>query len=204
MAGKKRKCYWCNVTDTNMEDMEFILVGDTQNKKKHYHKGECWEAYQKRQAFIDKELKELDDLRLYIEDLYGIVKGEGLPKEAYSLLQKIRNGQPALRNQTNIGKRYKEGYTYPVIQETFDYCSETIEYWNKRKNFDSFMGGFIYALTIVIDKLYFVDKRKTERERVKALADKHLKEVESQGEVEYKSNYKKPSKSNTDISDFLD
>lgn len=203
MAGKKRKCYWCNVTDTNMQDMEFVMVGETNPKKKHYHKGECWEAYLEKKAFIEKELKELDDLRLYLEDLYGLVK-QDLPKGAYSMLQKIRNGEPALRNQKNMGKRYKEGYTYPIIQETFDYCSDTIEYWNKRKKFDSFMGGFIYALTIVIDKLYYIDQRSIERERIKALADKHLKEVEAQGAVEYKSNYKKPSKSNADISDFLD
>lgn len=204
MAGKKRKCFWCNVTDTNMQDMEFVMVGETKPRKLHYHKGECWEAYQEHQAFIDKELEELDELRLYIEDLYGVSKGEGLPKTAYSLLQKVRNGEPALRNQKNMGKRYKEGYTYPVIRETYDYCSETIEYWNRRKKFDSFMSGFIYGLTIVIDKLYFIDQRVTERKRLESLADKHLKEMEAQGDVEFKSNYKKPSKSNTDISDFLD
>src|SRR6185312_12700724 len=140
--GKKtRKCQLCGIDDTLLEDMSFEEVGKN-NVKKFYH-NDSFVEHRKKQDYLDKELKELDDLRVSIQKIYGI---EQLPHQAYPLLQNLRMGNPVLGGRQKIGKRYREGYSYPLIQETFGYCSDTIEYWNSKKDFDGFMQAFKYAL----------------------------------------------------------
>jgi len=199
MAKKTRKCQWCNLDDTLMEDMKFEVVGEKRPIKKFYHK-HCHELFLERQAFLDKEAKELDELRLVIEEIYGVQK-QGLSKEAYSLLQKLRNGEPVFKKQ-NTGKRYKQGFTYPLIKETFEHCSDSIEYYNRVKNFTGFMNAFRYALTVIIDKIYVIELRAIEREKQKIQMEKHIEKMDVEEQV-FETNYKKPSKAK-DITDFLD
>ncbi|MFQ3543515.1 hypothetical protein Q7A53_05465 [Halobacillus rhizosphaerae] len=187
----------CGLDDTLVEDMEFELVGKKRPLKKYYHKL-CYQERLKQKEFQAVEEKQLDDLRICIQKIYGV---DPLPEQAYPFLQKIRNGEPALSGQ-KTGKRYKEGYPYPVIQETFEFCADTIRYWNGEKGFESFTSAFKYALRIILDKLYVVDQRIKDREEQEMRIKKQPKIV--QVEEDYESSYKKQRKDKVELSDFLD
>lgn len=192
------KCQHCGVADTPKDEMEFELVGKTKLVKKYYHQT-CYQEFLKDKRFKEKEAEELDKLKTTIEDIFGIKQ---LPNQAYPFLQKLRNGEQVFGNH-NMGKRYKEGYTYSLIEETFRYCEDTIQYWLGVKDFNGFMGAFKYALSIVIDKIYYVEQRVKERESKQAMIDKHIEHVEATG-VMFENNYKKKSNNNDNILDFLD
>jgi len=195
---RKVKCQYCGITDTPKTEMEFELVGKTRPVRKYYHKT-CYQKFLEDKKFKEKEAEELDSLRQTIEDIFGIKQ---LPNQAYPFLQKLRNGEQVFGKQ-NMGKRYKQGYTYKLIEETFRYCEDTIHYWLGVKGFNGFMGAFKYALSIVIDKIYYVEQRVKERESKQAMIDKHIEHVEAT-DVIFESNYKKKSNNNDDILDFLD
>jgi hypothetical protein len=197
MAGKTRKCQWCK-EQGSLDSMVVEMVGNTKPVRKFYHNN-CHVKYLEDKAFKEHEAKELDKLTETIKRIYGVKE---LPRTAFTLLQNLRNGEPVFGKRQQIGKRYKQGYTYSLIEETFDHCSDTIEYWNGVKSFDGFMGAFKYALTIVIDKIYFVEQRAVERAKKQNLIEKHIAETQHE-EQEFESSYKKKT-SNTDITDFLD
>jgi hypothetical protein len=197
LAGKTRKCQWCKEQGL-LEEMKMELVGKTKPVKKFYHKT-CMDDYEKDKAFKAQEAVELDKLVEVLKDIYGVKE---ISKQAYTLIQKLRNGEKVFGSKQQTGKRYKKGYEYSLIAETFEHCSDTIAYWNGVKGFEEFTSAFKYALTIVIDKIYFVEQRSKEREKKKALIEKHMEEVKHTDDFE--SSYKKKEKSKADISDFLD
>lgn len=199
MKGKKtRKCQLCGIDDTPIEKMKSETVGGKRPIEKYFH-DKCHLLYLEKKERIERELLELDELRLVIQKIFAV---DPLPQQAYPLLQKIRNGEP-ITGKNNSGKRYKEGYSYSLIREAFEHCEDTITYWNGAKDFNGFMNAFRYALAIVIDKLYVVEQKVAQREQQKILMEKHIERLEDV-EHEYETSYKKPSKSKTDISDFLD
>lgn len=197
MKGKKtRVCQWCKVDDTLLEDMECEKVGKV---NKFYHK-HCHQEFLKDKEFKESEKIEKDELVEVLKKIYGVKE---VPRQVYPLLESLRNGLPVFGARQNIGKRYKLGYKYSLIRETFEYCSDTIEYWNKTKDFNGFMGAFKYALSIVIDKIYIVEQRVKQREDKKVLMSKHLESLDTSNQ-EFKSNYKKKESKGADITDFLD
>lgn len=197
MASKTtRKCQYCKEIG-NIEDMQYESVGVKKVVKKFYHNN-CYNEYLEDKRFKEEEAKELDDLVETIKSIYGIKE---LPRTAYTLLQNLRNGEAVFGKKQSIGKRYKEGYSYNLIKETYEHCSDTIEYWNGVKGFDGILGAFKYGLTIVIDKIYFVEQRLIEREKKKEMLDKHIDNMSNE-EQEFETSYKKKRKS--DITDFLD
>lgn len=193
------KCYWCNVTDTPKDEMEFEMVGQKKPVRKNFHKG-CYPAHLKDKEFKAKEQEEKDKLTEVIKKIFGV---EEVPRQAFPLLEALRNGEPVFGKKQKIGKRYKEGYEYSLIKETFEYCSDSIDYWLRTKDFNGFMGGFKYSMSIVIDKIYTVEKKAKVREKKKELINKHLEQVEVEDQI-FESNYKVPKKNDNDISEFLD
>lgn len=192
---KTIKCQRCKISDTPKEELEFEIVGEKRPMKKYYHK-HCYAEHLKDKEFKELERVELDKLVEIIKGIYGV---KSIPNSCYPYLQDLRNGNKF------FGKydyKYKEGYTYDLIAETFDYCSDTIEYWNAKKSFDGFTNALRYGLAIVCDKLSVVEQRRKQREKQKLLINKHLENINGE-EQAYETNYKKPTK-NTDITDFLD
>ena len=190
------KCQRCGISDTVKDDLEFELVGEKKPQKKYYHKS-CYQEHLKDKAFKEKERKELDELIEVIKDIYG---AKVIPNNIYPYLQDLRNGTRF------FGKRdykYKQGYSYELIKETFEYTSETIQYWNARKDFNGLTSALRYGLAIVCDKLHTVEERKNKAERQKMMLEKFVKQDELEGQ-EYATTYKKPSKSKSDITEFLD
>lgn len=189
----------CGVDDTHMDEMKFEMVGVKKPMKKFYHSN-CFEKHLVEKEFRAKEQVEKDELTEVIKHIYGVKE---VPRQAFPLLEAMRNGQPVFGKKQNMGKRYKEGYSYTLIKETFEYCSDTIEYWNSVKNFNGFMGAFKYALSIVIDKIYIVEQRAENRRKQELMMNKHVDAVDVE-EHEFVNSYKKKEKPNTDITDFLD
>lgn len=199
MAKKTRKCLYCKVDDTDKEQMEVELVeSGTKTLRKHYHK-ECYVKLLEERAFKAKEAEELDKLVNVIMKMYGV---KTLPNSVYVSIQGLRNGTKFFGKKNY---KYKEGYTYDLIAETFEYCSETIEYWNGRIPFDGATGAIRYGLAIVCDKLFVVEQRRKRREEQRRLADIHLQKVdENDFDDDTNNNYQKPTKNKGDITDFLD
>lgn len=192
------KCQWCEEKAPKSE-MEFELVGKAKPVRKYYHK-HCHKDFLEDKEFKRKESEELDKLKATIEDIFGIKQ---LPHQAYPFLQKLRNGEQVFGKQ-DMGKRYKEGYEFSLIEETFRHCEDTIHYWLKAKtDFDGFMGAFRYSLSIVVDKIYFVEQRVQEQKNKKKLIEKHMERVVSEEDM-FETNYQKTSTTQDDIMDFLD
>lgn len=190
------KCQWCGVSDTHKDEMEVEMSQGKKPVAKRYHK-HCYQEYLKDKEFKEQERIELDKLVEVIKKLYGV---KVVPHSAYPFLQDLRNGTKFFgRNDY----KYKQGYSYDLIAETFEYCSDTIEYWNAKKSFNGFTNALRYGLAIVCDKLSVVENRRKDRERQESLVEKHLENTKPE-EEEFTSSYKKKQKSNTDITDFLD
>lgn len=193
---KIAKCQYCDLKDTMKEDMEFEMVGTKKPVPKYYHK-ECWEKHLEDKAFKEVERLELDKLVEVIKEIYGI---KVIPNNAFPYLQNLRNGTKF------FGKydySYKKGYNYALIADTFEYCSESIDYANANKSFNGFTNALRYGLAIVCDKLSVVEQRKATREKQRHLIELHHSN-EKEVEEDFETSYKKPKKSNADITDFLD
>lgn len=199
MARETRVCQYCRIEDTNKDDMEVERVkSGTKMINKFYHK-HCHEKLLAEKAFKEEESKELDKLVEVVKDIYGI---KAVPNSVYPYLQDLRNGTRFFGKKNY---RYKEGYTYDLIAETFQFCSETIDYWNARKSFDGATGAIKYGLAIVCDKLHVVEQRRKRREQQRALTEIHIQNVDVDDfDEETNNNYKKPTKNKNDITDFLD
>lgn len=192
---KMIKCQHCLVSDTPKDEMTFDLAGKNLTKK--YLHVECYDDYMKKKAFKEKERIELDMLNEAIKEIYGIKK---VPSVAFPMLNELRNGTDFYGR---YDYKYKEGYSYALIAETFLFCSESIAYANSTKSFNnSFLNAFRYGLAIVCDKLDAVEKRLASKEVQKNRIAQHTENFND--EEEFQSSYKKPSKSSNDITDFLD
>lgn len=196
---RKVKCQWCEVTDTSKSDMEFIITGKAKQVRKYYHKA-CYPKFLKDKEFKNKEQIEKDKLTETLKSIYGVKE---IPRQVFPLIEALRNGQTVFGNKQNRGKRYKEGYSYSLIEDTFIYCMDTIHYWGSKKDFTGFMQYFKYSLAIVIDKIYLVEQKNINTKKHEQLTEMHLEKVVGEGQ-EYETNYKRPKKSKSDITDFLD
>ena len=194
--GRMLKCQRCGVADTEKEDLEFDLVGEKKPVKKYYHKS-CFQEHLKDKEFRAKESEELDKLIEVIKKIYGV---KVIPNTVYPYLQDLRNGT---RFFGKFDYKYKKGYTYDLIAETFEYCSDTIEYWNGRKSFNGLSGALKYGLAIVCDKLSVVEQRRKRKEEQRMFIDKHFENVKEDSH-EFESGYKKPTKNKNDNTNFLE
>lgn len=197
MAKLTRKCQRCKIDDTHKDSMKVEYVG-SKNTPKYYHEN-CYNEHLKEKQFKEEESRKLDELVKVIQDIYGIKE---LPTQVYPFIQKLRNGESVF-NKQQTGKRYKQGYDFEIIKETYNYCSDTIEYWNQQKDFNgSFMNAFRYGLSIVIDKIYFVEQRMENRKQQVKAIERQMKHMsESEEDVEFVSSYKKKNDNST--FDFL-
>lgn len=188
----------CKIDDTHKDEMEFEMVGITKPVPKYYHKS-CWQERLKEKELIKKENEELDKLVETIYDIFGV---KFLPDLAYAHLANMRNGNKDFGKDTN---KSRKGYTYDVIEDTFKFCRESIEWANSNKNFNGFMNAFKYSLAVVADKLAVVEQRKVNRENHKIMIKKHKEQMESIEVEEFEPSFKKkPSSNNADITEFLD
>lgn len=188
----KRVCRWCK----EKGDME-TMVSEKQGKQNKFYHQSCYEDY-----VADKEFKRVQvvlkqSLHDKVADIYKIPI-DMLPKDYFSYIENIRNGEPAFKGHKPSTK-YKEGYEYTIIEKTYDYCRKDIEYWNEAKDFDSIGTAIRYGLRIILDKINYVN-----RQEQRYGAEDSVTAKKANGFKEnFESTYKKVDRE-TDISDFLD
>lgn len=196
----KVKCKWCDVKDTEKDEMEVeshtTSGGNTQ--RKYFHKA-CYHKYLVDKEFKEKEQTEMDKL---VEVILDVHKINNLPQQFYPFIQDLRNGTVLFGKKK---KKYKEGYPYSLIAKTYLHCRESIEYWKKNKDFDSTMGELKYCWAIINDKINVVKKHQEKKEHQKAISLAKEKEeqnnkvvTQTQTRIEFKK-----QKRDDDISDFL-
>lgn len=190
---RTKKCAWCKISDTPKSQMEEVKAGE--KNFNHYHKGTCYESYLQEKANKEKESAELDVLVEVIKKIYGV---KVLGNNAYNLLYGIRNGA----THSNKNNKAKKGYDFLLIAETFEYCTDTIEYWNAKKDFNGMDNALRYGLSIVSSKLPVVEKRKKEREKNKIAVEEHTKNIEFEEQV-FESNFDNKKKKDV-IGDLFD
>lgn len=188
----QRKCQWCKEYG-NIDEMIYILQGKT---KKFYHQN-CYQEYLKDKEFKAKERQELDELVEVIKKVFGVKR---LPNSVYPYLQDIRNGTQFFGK---YNYKYKNGYSYKLIAETFDYCEYVIQDSIRRKGFNDFMTAFKYGLAIVVNKLPFVERKKQEAEMRKAVAESFMQNIDID-DLTFTERKRQSSRQENDISEFLD
>lgn len=188
----KRVCRWCK----EKADME-TMVSEKQGKQNKFYHKTCYDDYVADREFKQGQVEMKQRLHEKVAEIYRIPI-DMLPKDYFSYIENIRNGEPAFKGHKPSTK-YKEGYEYTIIEKTYDYCRKDIEYWNEAKDFDSIGTAIRYGLRIILDKIHYVsrqEKRYNAEESVIAKKADGFKE-------NFESTYKKVSRE-TDISDFLD
>lgn len=196
----KVKCRFCDVKDTDKENMvleEHVTSGG--NVQRKYYHNKCYNKHLEKQEFINKEQAELDKL---VETIMEIHQIQSIPHQFYPIMQDLRNG--TLIVGRNKKKRYKQGYPYPLIEKTYLFCRESIEYWKKNKEFTGILNELMYCWTIINDKITVVKKREEKKSFQKAKKEAEVQQDKDNGNIVSSDNVEfKKRKREDDISDFL-
>ncbi|NBI31007.1 hypothetical protein [Chengkuizengella marina] len=190
---KLESCKKKDSSDNMILHIHEVESGRTYNK--YYCKG-CYQNFIEQQEFLKKEQKEMDQLIEIIKVVHEI---DNVPGQFYPFLQDLRNGSSIVMGKKN--RRYKEGFAFKVISETYRKYQDDIRYWKNRKNFEgSTLKELRYCLAIVIDKIQMVKKQINQLEQQEAR--EKTKEIVPEF-VEREITYKRNQKDNG-ILEFLD
>lgn len=196
---RKLKCQWCGEKGPRPE-MHKVTQGKV---NKYYHEKDCYEEFLAEEKFKEEEALKRDSLYKTVMDIYGT---KALPNTYYMQIEGLRHGNRVFKKQ-NIGKRYREGYDYDLIEETYKESVDAIEWSMKNKPFQNLANALNYGLSIVINNIYGVEKR---RESVKSREDmarisENVKEVNPEEMFDdFVPSYKKKERPENDILDILD
>lgn len=178
-----------------------VKVGITTKVNKYYHEKDCYDAYVEEEKFKKKEAKEKDSLVQTVMDIYDV---KALPNTFYMQMEGLRHGNRLFSRQ-KIGRRYREGYEYNLIEESYLYSKDSIDWSLENKAFVNLSNALNYGLTIVINNMYNVELiRDTKRNK------EHMEELsnnvkgDSIAQQYYDSSYKKAKEDEHDISFLLD
>ena len=173
------------------------MVSEKQGKQNKFYHQSCYEDYVADKEFKRNQVVLKQSLHDKVADIYKIPI-DMLPKDYFSYIENIRNGEPAFKGHKPSTK-YKEGYEYTIIEKTYDYCRKDIEYWNEAKDFDSIGTAIRYGLRIILDKINYVNRQEQRYEAEDSVTAKKANGFKES----FESTYKKADRE-TDISDFLD
>jgi hypothetical protein len=173
-----------------------ITHSETREYKKHYHP-DCYE----KQLEMDKENADRDKLNDIIKSVHKIPEAQPIPQQFWLKIQELRHGMVIFGKKK---KRYKQGFDFDLISETYEHCRESIEYWKKNKEFASLLNELQYGFAIINDKINIVKKKRDKKEhqnKVKEAKKDNIEQNIISEEIEVKF---KKDKSKKDISKFLD
>lgn len=195
-------CQWCKGKSPK-DQMAVQVTGKKRKINKYYHQDKCYNEFLEDKEFKRLEAERKDNLVQEIQRIYAV---KALPSTVFPLLEALRNGNRIFGKQ-NMTKRYKQGYEYELIQETFAYCEDRIDYSVKVKNFNDITGAIKYGLSIVINHIHTVEKMIETRNAHAELAKEKAKAMrDSQTYIEddavFKTSFKRADAET--LSDFLD
>ncbi|GAA0347985.1 hypothetical protein GCM10008931_44100 [Oceanobacillus oncorhynchi subsp. oncorhynchi] len=192
---RKYVCQWCREKDID-ENMTIVKIG---KNNKRYHKGKCYDLYKKYNESKEREKLELDSLVETIKELHNI---EVIPGRFYPFLQDLRNGNEMFGKMGT--RKSKAGYPYKIIEKTYLFCQDKINWALQNINADTF-GMLKYTKAIVESNIYRIaaqEARKQQHEEVAQLNENET--VNMQNHLERKPVQYKKKKSKRDISSLLD
>ncbi|PDZ55767.1 hypothetical protein CON15_19700 [Bacillus cereus] len=193
----KGKLVGCKICGKQARQADMKVVKKSTNS--YYHEGECWDKYLENKAFKEKEKEEMD----YLWDVFEKVNGFPVPSRFVTSLQDLRNGSILYGK---VKRRFKQGYSYTLIAETYLECAESIEWAKKTKNFKNTLSECRYGLAIISNNIVNVrDKiarkarqREEIKESVAKMTDSDTTHLTTN--VNYNKN---KQKKRVDISDLL-
>lgn len=194
------KCRHCDAKDSEEKVKHVHTTSGGKSINMYFHL-ECYEEWLKEKEFKEKEQEELDKLVDVIMEVHDIDK---IPHHFYPYIQDLRNGSVMLGKKR---KKYKEGFEYDVIAQTYKSCKESIRYWKNAKDFGGTLGELKYCFAIINDKINIVKKR-LDKKKHRQEIDKAKEAIEQQRKLETPSvnvevKFKKQERKD-DISRFLD
>lgn len=195
--GRKLKCQWCGNKSPRSE-MKQVKVGVTTKVNKYYHKEKCYDDFLEEEKFKEEEAKKKESLYQTVMKIYDI---KALPNSFYMQIEGLRHGNRVFQRQ-NMGKRYRQGYDYDLIEESYEFSKDSIEWSLENKAFTTLANALNYGLSIIINNIYSVEKRRESRrskEHMEKLSD-NVKADKPSAPEEFKSSYKKKDKDEDDIS----
>lgn len=189
------KCPVCGQYGTK-EDM----VRETD--KRHYHKEYCHEKWKRERVFKQKEQEELDSLTDAIVKIHKLQSRQSMPKSFYPFIQDLRNDSVLFGK---LDRKYKQGATYKVIEDTYDYCSEKIEWARGNKEFKTIMAELKYCFAIVKNNIENSIRANRQTKRNQVESEALSKHVESLSNVRERINQIQINKAvSNDESDQID
>lgn len=199
---RKLICRWCGEKSPRPE-MQKVVTGNKTKVNKYYHKEECYEEFLMEEEFKKVEQEKRDSLYNKVMDIYDT---KALPNSFYIQIEGLRHGNRVFKTQ-NMGKRYREGYDYDLIEETYEESRDAIEWSLKNKAFVNLSNALNYGLSIIINNIYGVEKRRERmesREHMEEVAE-NVKLENSGGQPfdEFETSYK-PKEKDDDFFDIFD
>lgn len=199
--GRKLICQWCGEKSTK-DKMVQVKVGVKTKVNKYYHEKDCYNAFLEEEEFKKIEAVKRDSLYETIMKIYDV---KVLPNSFYMQIEGLRHGNRVFKRQ-NMGKRYREGYDYELIEDSYLYSQDSIEWSLENKAFTNLANALNYGLSIIINNIYNVEMKRDSK-RDKEHMEKVVENVKSENETPvdfYESSYKRNKKDENDISFLLD
>lgn len=173
-------CKKCKLKDTKMSAMEKTVDG-------YYHKGKCYEEYVEEKEFKVRESEQLDELVKEIARIHSI-DYRLIPTEIYSTVIMPFRNDGVINNR--LQKRYKEGFDYETIIETYLYCETKIATAISKKaqsgGFKSLAAEMKYAFAIVKNNVENMLRAKKRTARQKMTTEKTIIDAKKMSEISIK------------------
>ncbi|MET3209682.1 UNVERIFIED_CONTAM: uncharacterized Zn finger protein (UPF0148 family) [Paenibacillus sp. PvR008] len=153
--------------------------------KRHYHKEYCHERWKRERAFKQSEQEEKDSLTDKIVKIHRLQGRASIPHSFFPFIQDVRNDSVLFGK---INKRYKQGVSYKVIEDTYNYCFEKIEWARGNKEFKTIMAELKYCFAIVKSNIENSIRANRQTKRNQVESEALSKHVESMSNVRERIN----------------
>lgn len=165
-------CFWCKVKEDKTS-----MIQET--NKKYYHKKGCHQAYIKDKTFKAKERQEKDDLTDTIVRIMGYSGRQSMPSSFFSsYLEPYRNDDVMYGK---LEKKYKKGFSYKTIEDTFLYCEANIRKYvglkREKNSFKDILGELRYAWKIVRENVENMLKEEIKTDKQNANTHKLVENI---------------------------
>lgn len=207
---KRKSVYKCPVCEKRSS--QDLMAQDEALKPRWYHP-ECLEQALEKKRLDDIEQSEKDSMYIKLAEVYDIQNYEDISRKIYMCFSNLRAGNPVFKGKS-FDKRYRAGFSYPIIERTIVECEDRLKYSIENKDFKSTTSKLYYGVKIIVDRIPAVQKKYEREQRVKAFNEENKrKDREKELDVEMLEAFeddamkqfknKKRKKNENDISAFL-
>lgn len=200
---RRVKCQECGEFNTSDKMKLHVHFTSSNRKKNMYFHEECYDQYLEKKKFNEKESEELYELTETIKKLHRL--DINVPDTFFrDYIQPLRNG--TFKSKKRI-KKSKEGVPYSLMNDTYKYCEQTIDYVRTNKKFESTYSMLKYTFAVMIDKIQIVKKKNKQKIAEKEMSERHKESIIDDNRRNFQDteiSFKNKSNGRADISNFLD